>query len=177
MKYTLRQLRDRQICMLHKPSRQKEIYPFTPGLGSGLIRLVVNSEYFLLWSLRWDWFLHRMSWIIGPLTLCVVHRSFQVAYPGIASYSCHSCILNDNTFLVEKGQPGYDPLHKLGPVYKEIVEQYIYHSNYKPHQQLSLDEDMVPWRGNLLFRKCKYNRLNEIPVVYICVLWNNSILS
>ena len=41
-------------------------------------------------------------------------------------------------------------LFKLGGIYKNITTRF--HQVYIPHQELSLDEGMVPWRGNLSFR-------------------------
>ena len=57
---------------------------------------------------------------------------------------------NDN--LIRRGLPGHDPLFKLGTLYKNIVRRF--HNSYIPNKQLSLslDEGMVPWRGNLSFR-------------------------
>ena len=58
--------------------------------------------------------------------------------------------LADNSQMIRRGQPGHDPLFKLGTLYKNLITRF--HVLYKPHQQLSLDEGMVPWRGNLSFR-------------------------
>ena len=58
--------------------------------------------------------------------------------------------LNDNTHYIPRGQENYDPLFKLGNIFKLIVSSFG--NAYYPHQQLALDEGMVPWRGNLSFR-------------------------
>ena len=58
--------------------------------------------------------------------------------------------LANNEEMVKRGQPGHDPLFKLGRVYKNIISRF--HQIHIPHQELSLDEGMVPWRGNLSFR-------------------------
>lgn len=58
--------------------------------------------------------------------------------------------LADNTLQVRRGMPGFDPLYKLGTLYKNIIHRFG--NVFTPHQQLSLDEGMVPWRGNLSFR-------------------------
>ena len=58
--------------------------------------------------------------------------------------------LANNEDMIKRGQPGHDPLFKLGRVYKNIISRF--HQVYIPHQELSLDEGMVPWRGNLSFR-------------------------
>jgi hypothetical protein len=39
---------------------------------------------------------------------------------------------------------GHAPLFKLGSVYKRIVDRFF--SSYTPHQYISLDEGMIPWR-------------------------------
>ena len=57
--------------------------------------------------------------------------------------------LADNAQMIRRGQPGHNPLFKLGTLYSNIIARF--HIFYKPHQQLSLDEGMVPWRGNLSF--------------------------
>ncbi|XP_061188017.1 piggyBac transposable element-derived protein 4-like [Saccostrea echinata] len=45
---------------------------------------------------------------------------------------------------------GHNPLYKLGSLYRNIV--CAFGTVFRPHQHLSLDEGMVPWRGNLSFR-------------------------
>lgn len=59
----------------------------------------------------------------------------------------HLC---DNTTYIPHGRGGYDPKRKLGDVYINMVSRFA--SSYKPHRQLSTDEGMIPWRGNLGFR-------------------------
>jgi len=58
--------------------------------------------------------------------------------------------LVNNLNYVRRGNRGFDPLFKLGSLYKNLV--YRFNAVYQPHRQLSLDEGMVPWRGNLAFR-------------------------
>ena len=58
--------------------------------------------------------------------------------------------LNDNQNFIQRGFPGHDPLYKLGNIFKTIVSRFS--SVYYPSKNLSLDEGMVPWRGNLHFR-------------------------
>jgi hypothetical protein len=57
--------------------------------------------------------------------------------------------LVNNDSYIPSGQPGHDPLFKLGSVYKRIVDRFF--SSYTPHQYISLDEGMIPWRGHLSF--------------------------
>ena len=54
-------------------------------------------------------------------------------------------INNQNCIL--RRFPGHDPLYKLCNIFKTIVS--ILSSVYYPSKNLSLDEGMVPWRGNL----------------------------
>ena len=54
---------------------------------------------------------------------------------------------SNNAEHVRRGQLGHNPLHKLGKVYTDLIKRFS--SVYTPHQQLSLDEGMVPWRGHL----------------------------
>ncbi|XP_071129298.1 piggyBac transposable element-derived protein 4-like [Mytilus edulis] len=58
--------------------------------------------------------------------------------------------LANNDEYVARGQPNYNPLFKLGTFYGRIVNRF--HSVYTPGQSISLDEGMIPWRGNLSFR-------------------------
>lgn len=56
--------------------------------------------------------------------------------------------LVNNESYIPRGQPGHDPLFKLGSVYKRINRFF---SSYTPHQYISLDEGRIPWRGHLSF--------------------------
>ena len=58
--------------------------------------------------------------------------------------------LVNNDSYIPRGQPGHDPLFKLGSVYKRIVDRFF--SSYTPHQYISLDEGMIPGHGHLSFR-------------------------
>uniref|UniRef100_A0ABF7PQ92 piggyBat transposase n=1 Tax=Myotis lucifugus TaxID=59463 RepID=A0ABF7PQ92_MYOLU len=53
---------------------------------------------------------------------------------------------NNNADIVNES----DRLCKVRPVLDYFVPKFI--NIYKPHQQLSLDEGIVPWRGRLFFR-------------------------
>ena len=70
--------------------------------------------------------------------------------------------LNDNTTAVPKGQDGYDPVHKVRPVYDMFRSAYP--AIYSPGQNLSLDEGMIAWRGNLGFRVYMPNKPNKYGV-------------
>ncbi|XP_062603459.1 uncharacterized protein LOC134272828 [Saccostrea cucullata] len=58
--------------------------------------------------------------------------------------------LANNNGQLRRGNAGQNPLYKLGSLYKNIVCSFG--TVFRPHQHLSMDEEMVPWRGNLSFR-------------------------
>ena len=58
--------------------------------------------------------------------------------------------LSNDAEHVRRSQSGHKLLHKLGKVYTDVIKKFS--SVYRPHQQLSLDEGMAPWRGHLSFR-------------------------
>ena len=68
-------------------------------------------------------------------------------YLGIMSRLFH---LSDNSNYIPRGQRGYDPLFKLGQVYKNILAQFI--NVYYPGQHVCIDEGMVPFRGKIHMR-------------------------
>uniref|UniRef100_A0ABM0MTM6 PiggyBac transposable element-derived protein 4-like n=1 Tax=Saccoglossus kowalevskii TaxID=10224 RepID=A0ABM0MTM6_SACKO len=58
---------------------------------------------------------------------------------------------NDNAAYVARGEAGYDPLFKIRPLYDTITCRLS--EVYTCEQCISLDEGMVPWRGNIHFRQ------------------------
>ena len=58
--------------------------------------------------------------------------------------------LANNAEYIQRRQPGHDPLHKLGDLYKILIARFA--AMIIPSQHLSLDEGMIPWRGHLSFR-------------------------
>ena len=64
--------------------------------------------------------------------------------------------------------PGYHPLQKLGVVYHNITHRF--HTVYCPGPCLSLDEGMIPWRGNLHFKVYNPDKPNKygIKAYMIC---------
>ena len=62
----------------------------------------------------------------------------------------HLFLAADNAKQLRRGLPGSDPLFKLGNVFRKIVHSFG--TLYVPHHHISLDEGMVPWRGNLGFK-------------------------
>ena len=51
----------------------------------------------------------------------------------------------DNTTLLQRPDPAYDKLGKIRPVIDHLSEQFL--SAYNPHQQVSIDEAMVAFKG------------------------------
>ena len=57
-----------------------------------------------------------------------------------------SCLhLVDNSTAVRRGDTGFDKLHKIRPLL-DIIQQKI-KSSYNPHQEVSIDEAMVGFKG------------------------------
>ena len=52
---------------------------------------------------------------------------------------------------VPHGQPGYDPLFKLRKLLDMITPKL--QSEYNPHDQMSIDEAMIPFKGRLGFKQ------------------------
>ncbi|XP_070550472.1 piggyBac transposable element-derived protein 4-like [Ptychodera flava] len=77
-------------------------------------------------------------------------------FPNCMSRNRYEIILqflhfNDNEAMpVDRSSEDFDPLYKIRPVYDIITRRFqeVYH----PNKCLSLDEAMVPWRGNLAMR-------------------------
>jgi len=59
-------------------------------------------------------------------------------------------ILADNSTFVGRAHPNYELVNKLGDIYQSITQKF--ESVYYPHQNLSIDEGTVPWKGNLRFK-------------------------
>ncbi|KAJ8352145.1 hypothetical protein SKAU_G00236210 [Synaphobranchus kaupii] len=58
---------------------------------------------------------------------------------------------NNNRERVERDQPGYNPLFKVRPLLDQVSSNFS--SEYYPHEQLSIDESMVSFRGRIFFRQ------------------------
>jgi hypothetical protein len=57
--------------------------------------------------------------------------------------------LNDNNKNIPKGNPGFDPLFKLRPFLDSVMNNI--QSNYNLGQDLSIDEQMVSYKGRIHF--------------------------
>lgn len=58
--------------------------------------------------------------------------------------------LNDNSTYIPRGNEGHDPLHKVRPVYDHLRNKFK--TLYTPTQDVSIDEAMCPWKGNINYR-------------------------
>jgi hypothetical protein len=58
---------------------------------------------------------------------------------------------NNNTTRMERGQEGYDALHKIRPLL-DIVDPF-YQRAYCPRRELSIDESMIKFKGRLFFKQ------------------------
>lgn len=52
---------------------------------------------------------------------------------------------NDNQTFIPRGQPGHDRLHKVRPILDKLSQNFL--ALYNPHQQNSIDEAMVRFKG------------------------------
>ncbi|XP_060085362.1 piggyBac transposable element-derived protein 4-like [Ylistrum balloti] len=59
--------------------------------------------------------------------------------------------VNDSTTNLPRDDPGYDRLHHVRPVLDIVKKKCL--ENYKPHQNTSVDEAMIAFRGRLGFRQ------------------------
>ena len=57
--------------------------------------------------------------------------------------------LNDSESQPSRGEPAYDKLYKVRPFLDILLENF--QTNYQPHQQLSVDESMITYKGRLSF--------------------------
>lgn len=59
--------------------------------------------------------------------------------------------LNDNSTALRPGQPGFDKLHKLRPLYDTLHKNCS--TKYKAHRENSVDEAMVIFKGKSSFKQ------------------------
>ena len=64
---------------------------------------------------------------------------------------CHYLHLADSSAQVPHGQPGYDPLFKVRK-YLDLITPKL-ESEYNPHEHLTIDEAMIPFKGRLGFKQ------------------------
>ena len=58
--------------------------------------------------------------------------------------------LNDNATVKAKGEPGYDPLHKLRPLIDKIVEKLK--TSYQIDETITIDEGICAFKGRVGFK-------------------------
>ena len=78
---------------------------------------------------------------------------------------CQYIHVNDSTQNTPRGQPGHDKLHHVRPVLDCLRQNCL--RNYNPHQNTSIDEAMIKFRGRLAFRQY----LPAKPVKYGIKVW------
>ena len=59
---------------------------------------------------------------------------------------------NDNASAEPRGSPGYDKLHKIRPIISRLKQKFL--SLYNPHQENSVDEAMVGFKGRSSLKQC-----------------------
>lgn len=59
--------------------------------------------------------------------------------------------VSDDSAIVPTGQPGHDKLHKVKPLLKLLFPKF--ENAYGPHENISIDECMIPWSQRLSFRQ------------------------
>lgn len=59
--------------------------------------------------------------------------------------------LSDNLLMKKKGEPGYDPLHKVRPLLEMLREKCK--SSYQVAEDITIDEGMCAYRGRLYFKQ------------------------
>lgn len=57
--------------------------------------------------------------------------------------------LNDSEAQPVRGEPGYDKLFKIGRFLDFVLNNFK--SAYQPHQQISIDESVISYKGRLSF--------------------------
>ncbi|XP_046400221.1 piggyBac transposable element-derived protein 4-like [Ischnura elegans] len=59
--------------------------------------------------------------------------------------------LNDNTSAKKKGEAGFDPLHKVRPMFELLRSRF--QCAYQPAEDVTIDEGMCAFRGRLSFKQ------------------------
>ena len=83
--------------------------------------------------------------------------SISQCMPILRFKSLLRCLhLNDNTKAARRGEDGYDKLHKIRPLLDTVRHNSL--SMYRPHQQNSIDEAMVLFKGRIGFKQYMPNK-------------------
>ena len=70
--------------------------------------------------------------------------------------------LNNNETGLHRGDEGFDPLHKIRPIYDVLSSRF--RTIYTPKEHICIDEAMVPWKGRLTFKQFIPNKPNRFGV-------------
>ena len=100
-------------------------------LCMGLIRYPKLEDY---WSTSWPFHTRTFSDVMSRDRFSVILKFFH---------------LNDSSKFIPKGSPGYDPLYKLRPLLEPLLRNF--RSNFIIGKELSVDEQMVSYKGRLSF--------------------------
>ena len=73
--------------------------------------------------------------------------------------------VSDDAVIIPAGQPGYDKLHKIKPFLGLLFPNF--EKAYNLHQNIAIDECMIPWRGRLSFRQFIANK----PIRFGIKVW------
>lgn len=57
---------------------------------------------------------------------------------------------NDVSTYISKGQPNHDPLHRVRPIFDELIKKF--QDFFQPNKKIAIDEAMCAFRGRLHFR-------------------------
>ena len=112
-----------------------------------IVHLPENSMY---WS---------KDWLVGghlPKTMMKRDR-----FDKISQYF-HAA---NNATQGRRGTPGYDPLHHVRKIHDMVLDKCL--TAYNPHQNQSVDEAMIAFRGRLSFRQYLPNK----PTKYGIKVW------
>lgn len=97
----------------------------------GLIKYTKLEDY---WATSWPFHIHTFSNIMSRDRFSVILKFLHV---------------NDSFKFIQKGLPGYDPLYKVRPMLDPILHNF--RSNFNLSRELSVDEQMVSFKGRLSF--------------------------
>ena len=101
-----------------------------------LMGIVVLPRIQMYWSKEWDL-------LVQPLANVMSKTRFEQI-----SRFLHVC---NTTEQVRYGQPGHDPLFKIRKLLDLVTPNL--QSVYNPHEEISVDEAMIPFKGRLGFKQ------------------------
>lgn len=160
---------ERPESLFEFPHQCKEIEYFNKIFSDEILQLIVDQtnlyasqgpEPAKSWT---DTSVEEIKALIGVIIMMGIHSLPHLAnywssdpfltVPGIAQVMSskrykkiiENIHLNDNNTAVQKGQPGYDKLHKVRPLIEKLNESFT--SAYKHSSFLAVDESMIPFKG------------------------------